>query len=351
MEKLFINLGQNSYYINFQDDFSSWLIECTSTSAPAIVITDSNIDAIYGNELKQLFNNEKLHKYVIPAGEASKNIKIAMEIIEYMLNQGFTRGSRVIAFGGGMVGDISGFIASIYMRGIDLYQVPTTLLSQVDSSVGGKTGINLPQGKNLVGTFYQPKGVLIAPGLLKTLPRSQLTSGLGEVIKYGIIYDYSLMGLIRDNIEEIYTCNPTILAPIINRCCEIKAEVVTEDEREAGLRKILNYGHTIGHGLEALTDYEGYTHGEAVLVGMYHEAAIAKALGLVDDDYFNEISELIKATRVSVDITKFSSKELIDKMSRDKKNIEDKISFILPNGRGRVKEVLLKKEEVLSLIQ
>jgi len=350
MEKLLIDLGKSSYYIKFEDDVFSGLKEYTSIASPTIIITDSNIDAIYGDKLKPLFNNKLLYKYVIPAGEASKNIGTAIDIIEYMLNSGFTRASRVIAFGGGVVGDISGFIASIFMRGIALYQVPTTLLSQVDSSVGGKTGVNFPQGKNLVGTFYQPKEVLISAELLKTLPRSQLTSGLGEIIKYGIIHNYSLMAYIKENIEKIYACNPAILMPIISRCCEIKAEVVSEDEREAGLRKILNYGHTIGHGLEALTAYEQYTHGEAVLVGMYHEAAISKTLGYIDDEYFREISELIKMTEVSVDISKFSTVELIEKMSSDKKNIEDKISFIIPSGRGTVIEVLLKKEEVLSLL-
>ena len=349
MERLYIDLGKESYYIEFESSYINRLKNYADNKSQTLIITDSNIDMLYGDVLLEL-GATGVHKYVIPAGEATKNITTATKIIEYLLDNKFSRRSRIIAFGGGMVGDIAGFVASIYMRGIDFIQFPTTLLAQVDSSVGGKTGINFLQGKNMIGTFYQPKEVVIAPELLRTLPKNQITSGLGEIIKYGIIYDYSFLQYIYDNLQAIYDLDIEVLKRVIRDCCRIKADIVSKDEKEEGVRILLNFGHTVGHGLEALTQYEVYTHGEAVLVGMYHEAAIAKVLELIDVRYFNEIEEIIKATGISYDISMYSRDKLLNLMSGDKKNKEGKISFVLPISRGKMKEVLLTQEELTDLL-
>lgn len=350
MEGLNISLGKNSYNIIFAEDYIEKLKEYLSTSGPNIIITDSNVYRVYKEVYEAELASYNFHTFVIPEGEASKSINTTIDILNYMLDNGFMRSSRIIAFGGGVVGDIAGFVASIYMRGIDLYQVPTTLLAQVDSSVGGKTAINFPQGKNMVGSFYQPKEVLIAPVLLKTLDKQQLTSGIGEIIKYGLIFDYSFMLFIKESLQDIYQINTTLLKEIIRRCCEIKASIVEQDEKDEGIRKILNLGHTFGHAIEALSNYQGITHGEAVLTGILYESILAEGLGLIDKEYFDEISEIISKTNTSTDLSRFSMDNLMKAMSMDKKNHLDKISFILPVARGKVKEVLLTKDEVYATL-
>ncbi len=351
MEGLYIDLGKDSYNIRFSADYTEGLKQYTEIDAPSVIITDSNVDALYGKAIAGLLGAHQ-YKYVIPQGETSKSIDTVTEILHFMLDKGFNRSSRVIAFGGGVVGDISGFVASIFMRGIDFYQIPTTLLAQVDSSVGGKTGINFPQGKNLVGSFYQPKEVLMSPSLLATLPKRELTSGIAEVIKYGVIYDYNFLKYIKESLKAIYSIDTEVLKQVIRRCCEIKAAIVTEDEKELGLRKILNFGHTFGHAVEALTGYAVYTHGEAVMMGMYHEAAMAKALDLIEETYFCEIAGIIGDTGISTDLKSLSLDldAVVTRMSGDKKNRAGKISFILPIARGKVQELLLTTEEIKGLI-
>lgn len=351
MEKLLIDLGINSYNIiiggNLLENVDDHLEDCDQW----VLITDENVDRLQGHKLGQFLKKKKVNKIVIPPGEVSKNLHNVENILKQMLELGLTRKSMLLAFGGGVVGDIGGFCASIYMRGIPFIQLPTTLLSQVDSSVGGKTGVNLPQGKNTVGSFYQPKKVLIDILSLKTLPKRELIGGIGEVIKYGIIYDYDFLNYIDKHFTSLLDLEDKILKQIIKRSCEIKAEVVSKDEREEGLRKILNHGHTIGHGLEIVTKYEKYTHGEAVLVGMYYETLMGKHLGNISDDYCNKIFNLIKKTNINLCIEAIKIDDLIDSMARDKKNIDDRISFILPNGKGRVEEILLTKQEVNNIIQ
>jgi 3-dehydroquinate synthase len=205
----------------------------------------------------------------------------------------------------------------------------------------------MPQAKNIVGSFYQPKSVMIDIEVLRTLPKRELLSGIGEVIKYGIIYDYDFLCYISDEFAQIMNLKEESLKKVIKKCCEIKAEIVSKDEKEKGLRKILNYGHTIGHGLEAITQYKKYTHGEAVLIGMYYEAKMAKVMGLIKEEYYKEIENIIKKTEISLDIGEFSLQDLVKSMTKDKKNQGDKISFILPSSKGEVKEVLLSKEEVV----
>jgi 3-dehydroquinate synthase len=345
MEKLQIDLGEKTYPIYIGSGLLEKLETYMDTADQWVVITDENLEAIYEPQLKQALRNKTVHKIVIVPGEESKNIHIVAEIIDYLYEIGCTRQSKILAFGGGVVGDIAGFCASIYMRGIGYIQIPTTLLAQVDSSVGGKTGINIVQGKNIMGTFYQPQAVIIDVDLLRTLSKREFISGLGEVVKYGIIYDYHFFGYLRSHMEEVRSLDQECITNIIKKCCEIKASIVSQDEKEKGLRKILNFGHTIGHALEAITAYEKYTHGEAVWMGMYHEILLAERLGFIKRNYFEELLAFFQAMEISFDISAYDREVLLDKMSKDKKNIHGKISFILPIDRGKVAEKLLLKEE------
>ncbi|NBG88814.1 3-dehydroquinate synthase [Isachenkonia alkalipeptolytica] len=344
MEKLQIALENNPYEIHMEKGLIRGLDPYLEKADQTLIITDENVDRLYGDSLEAGMKGRESQKIILPPGESSKNLSMVEKILSKMLDLGLTRNSRIIALGGGVVGDIAGFCASIYMRGIPYVQVPTTLLAQVDSSVGGKTGVNLPQGKNTVGSFYQPRWVVIDPKVLSTLSKRERITGIGEVIKYGVIYDYDFLTYIRENFEALMNLEETVILAVVKRCCEIKGEIVVEDEKEKGLRKILNFGHTLGHALEALSNYEKYTHGEAVLIGMYHEAFMAKKMGLLDAAYFEEVAGLIKKTGVSLDIEGFPREDLVQRMMRDKKNKGDKISFIVPRERGKVEEKLLLEE-------
>ncbi|ABR46875.1 3-dehydroquinate synthase [Alkaliphilus metalliredigens QYMF] len=350
MEKLYINLDENSYWIYIGKGLLPTLGKHVAGADKILLITDENVEKYYGDQITQIVEGRILEKVILRPGEPTKNLGNVGHLLEIMLEKGLTRSSKVIALGGGVIGDIAGFTASIYMRGIDFIQVPTTLLAQVDSSVGGKTGVNLEQGKNMVGSFYQPKVVVIDIDLLKTLPHRELISGLGEIIKYGIIYDGEFFDYINENLWNLLALEETVVTKIIKRCCEIKAAIVSQDEQEMGVRKILNFGHTIGHGIEALTHYEKYTHGEAVILGMYYEAQIAKNRGYIDESYFRDIEMIIRKTGLDLNISQFILTDLLDAMTKDKKNKGGKISFILPRGKGNVQEVLLTPEELATFL-
>ncbi|AOT70490.1 3-dehydroquinate synthase [Geosporobacter ferrireducens] len=346
MESLQINLGERSYSIYIGTGLFSKLDEFKPKADRYLLLTDENVDAYYGEQVMAAVGKENCQKYVIEPGESSKTMETVTGILSYMLDQQFTRKSALIALGGGVVGDIAGFCASVYMRGIEWIQLPTTLLAQVDSSVGGKTGVNMPQGKNVVGSFYQPQAVVIDIDVLKSLPKREMVSGIGEVIKYGIICDYDFFSYMNKNLYQLFTLKKEVLEKVIYDCCRMKAVIVAADEREGGLRKILNFGHTFGHSLEAATNYEKYTHGEAVLIGMSVEAKMAWDMGWIDRLYYEEIKGLIEKTGISLDITNMDKALLLDKMMGDKKNQENKISFILPIEKGGVKEVMLQRDAV-----
>lgn len=346
MEKVFIDLGKESYYINIENGLLKKINDYMGKPDKVMIILDENVDKLYGETVQKYLGGRENYKIIIRPGEESKSFLTVERILSEMLELNFTRRSKIITLGGGVVGDIGGFCASIYMRGISFLQVPTTLLAQVDSSVGGKTGINMRKGKNMVGSFYQPEGVLIDLNTLKTLPRREIISGLGEVIKYGIIWDYDFLNYIDENLENILNLEENRMKKIISKCCKIKAEIVSQDEKELGIRKILNHGHTIGHGLETATGYKRYTHGEAILIGIYYESLMAKNLKFIHEDYFSKIEKIIKKTRISLDISEISKEHLRDNMMKDKKNKEGKISFILPRGKGRVEEILLDRGEI-----
>lgn len=342
MEKINVDLNEKNYDILIGKDILDNIEDLIDDNEETnFIITDRNVNALYSNKLDFLKN---YHKIIIEPGENSKTIDTAIDILKQMLIKGLSRKSKVIAFGGGVVGDLAGFCSSIYMRGISFIQIPTTLLAQVDSSVGGKTGVNLLEYKNSIGSFYQPTKVIMDTELLKTLPYKQLLSGIGEIIKYGIIYDYFFFQYIVKEIEKIKTLDPDVILYVIKRCCEIKGEIVSKDEKEEGVRKILNFGHTIGHGIEAVTSFSKYTHGEAIIIGMYEEILLAQRLGLINNDYAIEILEFLESLDIDLDISSYPKNDLIDFILHDKKNLKGKISFILPVSPGKVKEIFLEKE-------
>ncbi len=276
--------------------------------------------------------------FLIPDGEGYKDFLWAFYLYGELLKSKFDRDSLLIAFGGGVVGDITAFVASTYMRGIRSIQVPTTLLSQVDSYVGGKTGINHPLGKNMIGTFYQPSMVLIDVDTLKTLPRREFNAGIAEIIKYGVIYDEELFKFLKRNRDAVLTLDPLPLTHIIKRSCEIKADVVSQDEYEAGLRAILNFGHTIGHAIETVTGYTRFLHGEAIAIGMCAASQIAVRIGIFNEEDSMRIKALIELYGLPSSMPQdINISDIMNAMEIDKKVKAGKVRFILPESIGKVR--------------
>jgi 3-dehydroquinate synthase len=296
------------------------------TGSHDVVVTDENVAGYYPDLLGE-------NPIVVPAGEKSKNLETYAFVSQELLKRGVTRKSRIIALGGGVIGDLTGFVAATYMRGISFVQVPTTLLAQVDSSVGGKVGIDLPEGKNLIGAFHPPTEVFIDSRFLATLPAREYRCGMAEVIKYGWIMDEALLSELQEP--------PTDLSSIVQRCIKHKAMVVQEDEFETlGIRASLNFGHTVGHAIEQITHYERYTHGEAIAIGMVLEAKIAERLGIAPLGLSNQMTWLFEqyGLPTQYDSTTYSQ-DLIEIMRRDKKSEASEITMSLVTVPGSCKLV------------
>jgi len=305
------------------------------------VVSNPTVFALYGDQVESSLSayGIKPRRIVIPDGEEYKDVLWLYKILGELLSARFDRKSLVIALGGGVIGDITGFAAAIYMRGIRCVQVPTTLLAQVDSSVGGKTGINHQLGKNMIGAFFQPSLVVMDQNVLESLPKRELRAGLAEIIKYGVIWDKELFETIEREKEDIFARGPS-LDKIIVRSCQIKAEVVAEDERESGLRAILNYGHTVGHALETLTGYKRYLHGEAIAIGMCVAADLSVCLKLLGKSEAASIRELISSYGLPVAIPEDLTPDmLIEAMALDKKTVGNILKFVLPTSIGSVRIV------------
>lgn len=300
------------------------------------IITDSNVRRLYGDKLLSGLTGEGIDAHLIDfsAGEESKNLNTLGSLASQLVNNGFDRKSAVIALGGGVVGDMAGLVAATYMRGIDYIQVPTTLLAQVDSSVGGKTAVDLPEGKNLFGAFYQPKAVYIDPTVLLTLPERRLRTGMAEVIKYGVIYDRDFFEYLENNVEKIKRLDSEALTHIIYRSCEIKADVVQKDPREENFRSILNYGHTLGHAEEVCRGYN-ILHGEAVAIGTHFAGTLAVERKFWQEDELKRQTHLINSFDLPLK-SEFDPKELIKTMYHDKKAERGRIMFVLPESIGKM---------------
>jgi 3-dehydroquinate synthase len=328
-----VDLGERSYPIHIGAD----LIGRTELFAPHIagasvtIVTNTTVEPLYGEKLRAALAplGKDVSTVVLPDGEAYKSWETLNRIFDALLERQADRKTTLIALGGGVIGDMAGFAAACYMRGVPFIQVPTTLLSQVDSSVGGKTGINHPLGKNMIGAFYQPLAVIADTAALRTLPERELAAGMAEVIKTAAIADPAFFEWVEVNVEALNRCEPEALAHAIKRCCEIKASVVAADEREGGLRAILNFGHTFGHAIEAGLGYGEWLHGEAVGCGMTMAADLSVRLGHFDDAARKRLVALVLAARLPVRAPALGEARYIELMKGDKKSEAGKIKFIL----------------------
>jgi len=343
MKKIRVELAERSYDIfigsNMLDGTGAKL-SLFGLSPKIALISNPTVFALYGELVAGSLKKAgfDLHTVIIPDGEEYKDLRQMQNIYDELLKQKLDRSSGLIALGGGVIGDITGFAASTYMRGISCIQVPTTLLAQVDSSVGGKTGVNHRLGKNMIGTFWQPRLVWIDVETLKSLPKRELLAGLAEVIKYGVIYDGALFAFLESNREKVLGLDNEAIMHIIKRSCEIKAAIVSKDEREAGLRAILNYGHTIGHAVETVTGYTRYLHGEGVAIGMYLEARLSQMLDLADKDQVLRIKSLLDSYGLPSELPDDIDKDsLLLSMQLDKKTVAGKLKFVLPEKIGKVR--------------
>ncbi|MHB8481713.1 MAG: 3-dehydroquinate synthase [Nitrospiria bacterium] len=302
------------------------------------VITNPLVWKLHGAVLKKSLTKAgfKITVIQIPDGERYKNIRWVDYAMGELLKNKFERSSPILAFGGGVIGDLAGFVSGAFLRGTPFIQVPTTLIAQVDSSIGGKTGVNHPLGKNLIGVFHQPRWVWMDTELLQTLKKRDYISGLAEVIKYGVIIDKKLFEFLETNRNLILQRDPDTVFYLVKKSCEIKAHVVGQDEKESGLRKILNYGHTMGHAIEAVTRYKRYRHGEAISIGMHFAASLALNAGNCSKDLVDRQKNLIESLNLPSSLEKLKRKELLKSMSLDKKVRGGQIYFILPKTIGEV---------------
>jgi 3-dehydroquinate synthase len=296
-----------------------------------IIVTTANVWGLHGDRVSTVTDEEPI---IIPDGERYKNVTTVMRIYDGLIKASADRATCLIALGGGVVGDIAGFAAATYLRGVPVVQVPTTLLAQVDSAVGGKTGVNHPLGKNLIGSYHQPLAVLVDPLLLATLPRREFRAGLYEVVKYGIIASRELFDRIVAHLPRLFARDAAALLPVIAESCRIKADVVSRDEREAGPRRALNFGHTAGHALEAVTKYRRFRHGEAVAYGMLVATSVGVRRGTFTADDRQALASLIAKMGPLPPIADLSAAELIQAIARDKKVVAGKLHFVLPAGIG-----------------
>ena len=300
------------------------------SSKNILIVTDSGIPKKYIKELKsKISNNKNIYTHELPQGETSKSANEYLNLLEKLAKLKFDRSDLMIALGGGMVGDITGFTAASYLRGIDFIQIPTSLLAQVDSSVGGKTAINIERGKNLVGAFYNPKLVLISTSFLETLPNNQFRSGLGEIVKYSLLGNKKIRSILENNFKEIQKRDPIVMENLVSESIKTKAKIVTKDEKENGIRAILNLGHTFGHAIEAFKKYKGITHGQAVVYGIQIIARISYLEGLIDQSKYKDLDNTIHSLELDTDFQKFKYQDLKKFIMNDKKVTGGKLNLIM----------------------
>ena len=338
-----VRLGQRSYTIGIRvGSLEASLIDPNASyfcARHVIVITDTNVAPIYLDSVVEALkvNALRVDAITVTAGERSKCVSQCDRLWQRVDDLKTDRHSVIVALGGGVVGDLAGFVAASYGRGIDFVQIPTSLLAQVDSSVGGKVGINLPRSKNMVGAFWQPKQVIIDPAVLTTLDAANYIAGMAEVIKYGLIMDEAFFELLENNVTAIKKRDLDFLAGVISKCCQCKSQVVQDDETEStGRRAILNYGHTYGHAIEAVFGYGSYLHGEAIAIGMVCAARLAKDLGMVQQEFCQRQMALLDAVGLPTQCPQENHQALWDAMARDKKVVGGNLRFVLPTRVGRV---------------
>ncbi len=339
MITLNVDLGQRSYPIFIGSGIlgTPKLLTPYVNGRDCLVLSTETVAPIYLEPLRAMLGTSRIEVMTLPDGETSKNFTSLESILDFMVEKKYSRDGIVITLGGGVIGDLGGFAAAIYQRGLDFIQVPTTLLAQVDSSVGGKTGINHPGGKNLIGAFHQPRCVLSDTETLRTLPDRELSAGLAEVVKYGLIADADFFNWLEEQANGLLKREPATLDYAIKRSCEIKAGVVVEDETEQGIRAILNFGHTFGHAIEHCLGYGEWLHGEAVAAGMCMAASFSEQLGWSSADDSQRIRNLLTRLNLPCQPPPLNPGDFIAAMSMDKKVIGGEIRLVLMHGIGNVK--------------
>lgn len=355
MNTLQLNLGERSYPIHIGSNLigQADLYKNHIKGKLTAVVTNETVAPLYSQQVVQALESlgQKVKLIVLPDGEKYKTWEVLQTIFDGLLESSADRKATLVALGGGVIGDMTGFAAACYMRGIRFIQVPTTLLSQVDSSVGGKTGINHPLGKNMIGAFYQPQAVIADLNTLKTLPSEELAAGLAEVIKHGAIADYDFLTWIETNQAALNACDPAAMEFAVKRSCEIKSEVVAQDEKEGGIRAILNFGHTFGHAIEAGMGYGEWLHGQAVGCGMVMAADLSVRLGLLKQDEALRLKKIIEALHLPTVPPTLGISRYMELMSVDKKAEGGEVRYILLNGLGRSKIQAVEDQLVIETLK
>jgi 3-dehydroquinate synthase len=350
-----VDLGERSYPIVIGAGLLADVgprLTATLRSRAAALITNPTVAALYLDRVHASLRDAGVQVTVIeiPDGEEHKNLAWLAFIYDRLIAAGLERTAAVLALGGGVIGDLAGFAAATFLRGVPFVQLPTTLLAQVDSSVGGKTGVNHSAGKNLIGAFYQPRLVLVDVDALRTLPRRELVAGLVEVIKYGAILDAELFAFVEQRLDRILALDRDLLVHIVERCCTLKATVVQRDEREADYRSILNFGHTLGHAIESLTEYKRYLHGEAVAIGMAFAARLSAVRGYCSEETMQRIVRLLGRAGLPVEVPpELVGPQLGLVIESDKKVASGKVKFVCIEGLGRTRFEYLTSAEIATL--
>jgi 3-dehydroquinate synthase len=331
-----VELGSRSYPILIGDGLltQTALFDRYVPGRDVLVVSNTTVAPLYLEPLAGALGSRRRVEAILPDGESHKTLANVARLLDVLVTNRFSRDCTVLALGGGVVGDMAGFAAACYQRGVDFVQVPTTLLSQVDSSVGGKTGVNHPGGKNLIGAFHQPSAVIADTGTLRTLPPRELRAGLAEVIKYGLICDAAFFAWLESHMDELLAGDPQALAHVVRRSCEIKAEIVGRDEREQGDRALLNLGHTFGHAVEAATGYTQWLHGEAIGAGLLMAAVMSRECGLVSSGDVGRLQRLLERTGLPTRIDNVAPAAALDHMRIDKKVKEGRIRLVLLRAIG-----------------
>ena len=336
MQTLTVNLGERSYPILFGAGLlrSPTLLALHIPQRDLLLVSNTVVAPLYAARLKQALSDRRIIEVILPDGEAHKTLASASRLFDVLIANRLGRDAVIAALGGGVVGDLAGFVAACYQRGIDFVQLPSTLLADVDSSVGGKTAVNHPGGKNMIGAFHQPSAVIIDTDLLASLPERELHAGLAEVIKYGLIWDAAFFSWIEQHIDAILAREATALTYLIHRSCQIKAEIVGRDEREQGERALLNFGHTFGHAIEAATGYTQWLHGEAVALGMVLAADLSRRMGQLQALEQQRLLGLLRRCGLPVDAPQIGAERAFDYMRVDKKVKSGRVRLVLLHGIG-----------------
>ncbi len=337
MRQLAVDLAERSYNIYINDGIlnQSSLLENYCQGDNCLILSNHTIAPLYLEHLKNTLPSKKVFDYLIPDGESHKNLTRYSEVLDFLIKQGFRRNDTLIALGGGVIGDLGGFIAASYQRGMGFIQVPTSLLAQVDSSVGGKTAVNHPLGKNMIGAFYQPQAVLIDTLTLDTLPEREYFSGLAEVIKYAMLGEERIRRLLLEQTQAVLQRDKKVLMDLVYYSCSKKAQVVASDEKEKGVRALLNLGHTFGHAIERVTNYKTYLHGEAVAIGIKMAINLSIAKKMISQTQAKVYEELLVKLKLPIKISEQVSVEsILEAMKLDKKNINNYYRLVLPNDKA-----------------